>query len=85
MGDYLRAAKRPTARKPHQCIACFGPIEAGERYVTQSGFFDDRAFFNRFHAECFSTLCEEGEGEFTPGTFDVPERIAARANQGESK
>jgi hypothetical protein len=75
MSDYFRPATNSVARKAHQCVCCFYPIAIGETYTRQTGFFDGRAFTNKFHAECFEVLCTEGEGEFSPGSYDPPDRL----------
>lgn len=75
MGNHLRDPTRPVARKEHQCIACYALIAAGEKYVQQTGIWEDRAFRNRFHVECWDYLAEEGEFEFEPGELDPPERL----------
>lgn len=75
MGTHLHDPTSPVARKAHKCIACLHPIAAGEKHVHQTGFFDGRAFRNRFHRECWDTLNEEGEFEFSPGDLDPPERL----------
>ncbi len=75
MGTHMSAPRRSKARKLHQCIACFGSISIGETYVMQSGHYDDRAFRNKFHIECWNFLCQEGEFEFTPGELEQPERL----------
>lgn len=75
MGDHHRTPTRPVARKTHQCIACYAPISPGETYVQQTGFWEDMAYRNRFHRECWDTLIEDGEFEFSPGELDPPERL----------
>jgi len=78
MGTHFTEPKRPTARKTHQCVACYADIAVGETYVTQSGHFEDRAFRNKYHAECWDALIEYGDFEFTPGELDPPERLNSR-------
>lgn len=82
MGCLCRPPTYPTAQKQHQCIACCGPILIGERYIQQTGYWESRAFRNRFHQECWDSICEEGELEFHPGELPVPDRIAAMLNSG---
>lgn len=78
MSDFFRDATRPVARKAHRCIACYGPIAVSEKHVHQTGVWDDRWFANRFHDECFEALCDDVDGgEFSPGSFDQPERLRA--------
>lgn len=79
MSDFFREPEHPVARKAAQCIACCWPIEQSEKYVRQTGIWDGRWFVNRFHAECFDVLCSDAEGEFSPGSFDPPERLRAIA------
>lgn len=81
MGEYFRPATHPKARKQHRCDACHGPIAVGEQYSRQTGFFAGRAFCNKLHFECADALDDDarelgGAVEFTPGSYDVPERIA---------
>lgn len=47
--------------------------------MRQDGVWEGRRFHNRFHNECFEALCEEGEGEFMPGSFDPPERLKEKS------
>lgn len=75
MGDHFHDPIRPTARKMHQCIACLHPIALREVYVMQSGYFEGRAFRNKYHSECWAALCDEPDWEFTPGDLDPPERL----------
>ena len=82
MGTHCAPPTRPTARKQHQCIACYATIAAGEVYVSQSGHYESRAFRNKFHVECFDTLCEDGDFEFSPGELDPPERLLSPSNTG---
>jgi hypothetical protein len=83
MSNLIRPSVTRTARTPHRCIVCDWPIAAGEQYVEQAGYWEGRAFRNRFHAECFEAICEDG-GEFTPGAGEPPERLrdAALAARG---
>lgn len=85
MGTHFNDPTRPTARKPHQCIACLAPIAKGETYVTQSGHYEDRAFRNKFHIECWDALREEGEFEFMPGDLEPPERLQQQPNYALSR
>jgi hypothetical protein len=76
MSDFLRSSTSQKARKQHRCIACYGVIAQGEFYKQQTGVWDDKAFRNKFHNECYTALCEDGEDyEFSPGSFDYPERL----------
>lgn len=80
MGDYHATPTHPKARKEHRCIYCYGPILAGEKYAQQTGFYDGRAYRNKFHAECFEDCADEARfsgGEFTPGCADYPPRVQA--------
>ena len=80
MGTHCAPPTRPTARKQHQCIACYATIATGEVYVSQSGHYESRAFRNKFHVECWDTLCEAGDFEFYPGELDPPERLVSPSN-----
>ena len=80
MGTHCANQTRPKARKQHACTACFAKIEPGEIYVTQSGHYEDRAFRNKFHVECWECLCEAGDLEFMPGELDPPERLQQPPN-----
>ena len=80
MGDYFRPHTKQKARIQHACIACLHKIEPGEVYEAQSGFYEGRAFRNKFHLECASELNslwrEFGDSEFTPGELEPPARLA---------
>lgn len=82
MSGFYRPAIQRVARIRHDCEACFGPIAVGEAYEEQTGIWEGKAFRNRFHFECFEALCEEGEGEFSPGSYDPPERLKATSHGG---
>lgn len=75
MSDFHNSPTRPTARKPHRCIACYVGIPLGEQYVQQTGFYDGRAYRNRYHNECWDALSEEAIFEFCPGDCEPPERL----------
>lgn len=75
MSGYFRPSVQRIARIPHRCISCGWPIARGEQYAEQTGYWDGLAFRNRFHAECFEDLCNEGDGEFTPYSGEPPERL----------
>lgn len=79
MSDFHDTPTHPTARKAHQCIACCAVIRVGEQYTQQTGFYDWRAYRNRYHNECWDALDEGGDFEFTPGVIDPPERLAKSA------
>ena len=80
MGTHFTNPTRPKARNQHTCTACFAKIAPGEIYVTQSGHYEDRAFRNKFHVECWDYLIEEGQFEFCPGELDPPERLQSQPN-----
>lgn len=84
MSDLNRDPTHPKARKQHQCIACYYPIATGETYTVQTGFYDGSAYRNKFHAECFDALCAEGEGEFSAGSYDPPERLRDTQSEGQA-
>jgi len=78
MSDYFAPHTTPTARKEHVCINCGGPIVVGEKYMQQTGFYEGRAFRNRFHVECCDDLGgEEADFEFSPYSWEYPARVAA--------
>lgn len=91
MGTHFSVPVRPKARKQHVCVACLAPIVAGEVHVMQSGHFEDRAFRNRFHVECWDVLNESGDFEFYPGELEPPARLTEQqpadlgARGGETK
>lgn len=77
MGDYFHPVTKPKARKAHQCIGCLTEIPKGEIHMHSTGFYDGRAFRNRFHVECWESLAEDGDFEFIPGECEPPERLQA--------
>jgi hypothetical protein len=72
MTDHYHPHTHPTARKQHRCIACYTMIAPGEEYVQQTGYYEGKAFRNRYHAQCWDTLSAEGTFEFTPGELEAP-------------
>lgn len=48
-----------TARKPHVCCECGGPIAVGERHKLRAYKFD-----GEFHSERVCPPCQEAAGEF---------------------
>ena len=76
MSDLHRDPEKHVARKCHRCIACYGVIPVAERYVQQTGYFENEAYCNRYHQECWDALSDEPNFEFTPGCIDQPERLA---------
>lgn len=81
MSDYFRPFQKPVARKEHKCIACGYPITKGEAYIVQSGYYDGRAFRNKFHPECADELHDSGDDVFVAGELEPPERILNRKEQ----
>ena len=78
MSNHLRPPRCLKARKEHICIYCGGPIPYGEQHIEQTGYWEGKAFRNRYHDECFENLINEyGVDEFQPYTADYPERIQA--------
>jgi hypothetical protein len=57
---------RHVARKPHRCIWCGEPIEAGTEYIRQCGKYDGDFQANEYHPGCFAAMETDGEGEFVP-------------------
>ena len=80
MGTHYATPTRPKARKKHQCIACLWDIAEGETYICQTGHYEDRAFRNKFHVECWDELNTGGIFEFSPGELDAPERLQVQSN-----
>jgi len=81
MGDFCRPSVSRKAAKEHLCISCGWRIKKGELYDEQTGYWDGKAFRNKFHAECFSALSEEGAFEFTPYSGEPPERLLIAAGE----
>lgn len=77
MSDLIRPHMNRTARIEHRCISCGWPIARGEQYAEQTGYWEGKAFRNRFHAECFDDLAESGDREFSPYSGEPPERLRA--------
>ena len=75
MSDLHRTPTNPTARKPHVCIGCGYIIPQGEKYVQQEGFFEGKAYRNKYHNECFDSLAEIGEFDFSAFSLNPPERL----------
>jgi hypothetical protein len=69
MNDFVRAPTQHTAMKPHQCVYCGEMIERADPYYAETGYYDGRAFRNRFHPECFD---ERGEQDFVRFANDRP-------------
>lgn len=85
MSDFYTPATTPVARKAHRCTYCAGPIPVGEKHHKQTGNHDGAWFKNRFHDECWDTLCEEPGGfEFCPGDGEMPERVRLLVKQGKT-
>jgi hypothetical protein len=75
VSDYHATPTKPKASKEHQCIACGWIIPKGEGYVQQEGFFDSRAYRNRYHSECWDELNAEDAFEFVTGDIEPPARL----------
>lgn len=80
MTDLHQAPTMPVAHKVHRCIRCYAAIPVGERYMQQEGFFDGRAYRDRFHNECWQSMCDQYDGdfEFVPGEGEPPERLTTK-------
>jgi hypothetical protein len=72
MGDFYRAAVTRKAIKTHRCHWCGEVIAEGEAHQEQTGVWDELAFRNRFHNECFEALCSDDEEEFTAFSQERP-------------
>ncbi len=77
MSDFYHPHQNRKARKAYQCVYCAEPISAGDEYVHQTGVYDGAWYRNRTHPECFTDLCDVGEGEFTPYSNERPIKEAA--------
>lgn len=75
MSGFYRPPISRKAAKDHRCTFCGWNIPKGEVYQEQTGVWDGAAFRSKFHEECFDTLCEDGDGEFTPYSAEPPERL----------
>lgn len=83
MSNHHRAPTTPKARQQHRCVACWQMISAGEKHYHQTGYYEGKAYRNRYHVECWEQLSNGAEFEFTPGELDPPERL--RAAQAQAK
>lgn len=52
MSYAMLLSKTRTARKPHRCIWCGEPINAGEKYIDHRYVGDDGPTADRYHPEC---------------------------------
>jgi hypothetical protein len=64
-------------RKRHRCDGCFGPIPKGETHYNYRGIWQGEWQNWRMHEECFEGYDAEGDGEFTLGSFEMPDRVRA--------
>ena len=78
MSDLHRDPSTPKARKAHTCIACGFKIPKGETYTQQEGFFEGRAYRNRYHGECWEKLSIDVVFEFVTGDMLPPERLSVQ-------
>lgn len=75
-GDIVRV----TARKPHRCEWCLGPIPKGESHLTFRGIWEGAWQNWRMHDECYA---DSGGDEgalmdgFIAGDGEMPPRVAA--------
>jgi len=74
MADFFHPMTEQIAAKTYRCINCGEHIENGERYCKQSGVYDGSYYTNRFHPECFDSLCEEDEFVFVPYSGERPQK-----------
>jgi hypothetical protein len=76
MSDFFHPMTEQASRKQRQCIYCGEEINKGDVYARQTGVFDGRWQDNKYHPECFSDFCDQGDGEFTPYSNDRPEKAS---------
>lgn len=69
MSYAMLLSKTRTARKPHRCIWCGEPINAGEKYIDHRYVGDDGPAMDRYHPECDDAVSRSGD--------DVAEGFAA--------
>ena len=72
MSNFFHPSEGRTARKEHRCTYCAEPINAGDRYVLQTGVHDGSWFRSKMHGECFDDMCDAGDGEYTPYSNERP-------------
>ena len=72
MSNFHNPQKTRTARKEHQCHYCAELIMAGEKYIFQTGVYDCRWYSSKMHPECFDSVCDSGDGEYTPYSHERP-------------
>lgn len=85
----LLLSKTRTARKPHRCIWCGEPINAGEKYIDHRYVSDDGPAADHYHPECdeAASRSDTGDGfvkyQFLRGLNDADseEEIARRYNE----
>lgn len=74
MSNFCTPIKDVVARKPHQCTSCGEAIVIGEKYAKWTSF-EDSAFSNKMHAECYKAHDEDrvfwggGQWEYTPYSY----------------
>jgi len=68
--------KRTIANKPHQCVWCGYPVQAGSRYERQQIIIDGHFQSNAWHEACLTGFDayydETREEEFHPHEQDMP-------------
>lgn len=70
--------KHPVARKSYRCEWCFAPIPKGEQHAHFAGVWEGDWQNWRMHSECHEAASEgEIQDGFTPGTGEIPPRVAA--------
>lgn len=72
MSNFYNAAERRKASKAHRCTYCGETITKGETYTFQKGNHDGAWFESKLHPECFTDLCENGDGEYEPYCNERP-------------
>lgn len=65
MSDFFNPSINRVARKNYRCTYCGEGIADGEKYTFQKGNYDGRWFESKMHPECFTDMCENGDGEYS--------------------
>lgn len=83
---YYTPVETRKARKPHRCTNCGEAIPAGSEYKRwMSVETGDRAYSNKMHPECLSSLQDDaigGEFEYMPFSGERPILVGSNI-QGE--
>lgn len=78
MSDFINNPQEyRTARKAHKCTYCAETINAGDRYVFQTGVYEGQWYASKMHPECWDDMVDSGDGEYTPYSNERPSRNSA--------